>query len=184
MPKEITKKEGTQVLFNVAATYNPATALSDIEVGTPTDVAWTPTGLTTGQARASTKADLGANRAAAYSVIAAIEFSTAPVAGETCDFYWAPSAVSTAGTGNPGNVSGTDADYTGSPATLAEGLAQLMFIGSLFLTVDANIQVAEIGILYPPTRYGMMVMHNNTSDTTGDNVETAIALDPIIDEIA
>ena len=183
MANEVLVKEGTQILFNVAATYNPATALNDIEVPTPTDVDWTPDGITNGQARASDKVDLGATRAAKYSVIAAIEFATAPTTGNTVDFYWAPSAVSTAGTGNPGNVSGTDADYTGTPATLAEGLAQLMYIGSLVCTADANIQVAPIGILVSPTRHGTLVVDNNSGVTWGDNVETAVAFDPIIDEV-
>jgi len=184
MANAVTQKEGTQILFNVAANYNPVTALNDIEAGTPTDVALDLTSIAVAEARASTKVDLTANRAAAYAVTAAIEWATAPAAGNTVDLYWAPSAVSTAGTGNPGNVSGTDADYTGTPATLAEGLAHLIFIGSLILTVDANIQVATVGVFSPPTRYGMMVMHNNSADVTGDDVETAIAMDPIIDEIA
>ena len=183
MPNEVTQKVGTQILFNVAGTYNPV-ALSDIESGVATDVVWTPDGILTNEARASTKADLTANRAAQFAVMAGIEFATAPVAGETVDFFWAPSPNGTAGTGNPGGVTGTDADYTGTPATLAEGLALLMFIGSLIVTVDANIQVAHIGIFSPPHRYGMLVVRNNTSDTFGDNVETAVGFTPIIDEIA
>jgi len=185
MPNEVTRKEGTQILFNLAASYNPATALNDIEAGTPTDVAWTPDGVLTNEARMSVQADLGANRAAGYAVTVAMEWATAPVAGETYDIYWAASPVSTAGTGNPGYVTGTDVDYTGTPGTLAEGLAQLIFVGSLVCSVDANIQVQVVnGYFSPPHRYGSLVGHNNTSDTTGDSVESAVAFDPIIDEVA
>lgn len=185
MPNEVTRKEGTQILFNLAASYNPATPLNDIEAGTPTDVAWTPDALTLAQARSSDKVDLGANRAAGYAVTVAMEWATAPVAGETYDIYWAASALLDDGTGNPGNVTGDDLDYTGTPATLAEGLAQLIFVGSLVCTVDANIQVQTVnGYFSPPLRYGSIVGHNNTNDTTGDSVESAVAFDPIIDEIA
>ncbi len=185
MANAVTKKEGTQILFNNSANYNPATPLNDIEAGTPTDVLWNPDSLTLGQARASTGADLGVNRAAGYAVTVAMEFATAPTEGETFDIYWAASNTDADGTGNPGNVSGTDADYTGTPATLAEGLAQLIYIGSLICTADANIQVQVINEYFqPPTRYGMLVGHNNTSITTGDDVESAVAFDPIIDEIA
>jgi len=185
MANEITQKEGTQILFNTSATYNPGTALNDIEAGTPTDVDWNMDGLTTNQARESDKVDLGANRAAGYAVTVAMEWATAPVAGETFDIYWASSPVLTAGTGNPGYVAGTDADYTGTPGTLAEGLAQLIYVGSLICSVDAVTQVQVVnGYFRPPHRHGMLVGHNNTSDTTGDTVESAVAFDPIIDEIA
>jgi len=138
MPNEVLVKEGTQILFNTSASYAPATALNDIEAGTPTDVDWNPDGVLTNEARESDKVDLGATRAAGYAVTVAMEYATAPVAGETYDIYWAASPVSTAGTGNPGYVAGTDADYTGTPGTLAEGLAQLIYVGSLVLSVDAN----------------------------------------------
>jgi len=184
MANEVLVKEKTQILFNNSATYAPATALNDIEVGTPTDVQIDLTAILDTEARASTKADLGALRAAAYSVIAAIEMQATPVTGEVIEFYWAPSAVSVAGTGNPGGVTGTDADYTGSPATLAEGVAKLIFIGVMVMSADANIQVDFIGILVPPTRFGMLVVKNEAGATTGaDVVETAIAFDPIVDEV-
>ena len=184
MPNKVLVTEGTQILFNNPATYAPAAALSDIEVGTPTDVQIDLTAILDTEARASAKVDLGATRAAAYSVIAAIEMQATPVTGEIIEFYWAPSAVSTAGTGNPGGVTGSDADYTGSPATLAEGVAKLMFIGALVMSADAIIQVGFVGIIVPPTRHGMLVVKNEAGATTHtDVVETAIAFDPIEDQV-
>lgn len=176
---------GTQILFNNSATYAPAAALSDIEVATPTDVQIDLTAILTTEARASTKADFGAVRAPEYMVTAAIEMQATPTTGTTWDFYFAASAVSTAGTGNPGGVTGTDADYTGTPATLAEGLKKLIFIGSLDMSADAIIQVGNVGVFSPPTRYGCLVCHNKSGATSHtDVIETAIAFDPIIPDIA
>jgi|TARA_R100000049_G_C1929034_1_gene73126 hypothetical protein len=48
----------------------------------------------------SIKVGLGATRAARYSVFAAIDFTgETPTAGQTVDFYWAPSVSGTQATG-------------------------------------------------------------------------------------
>ena len=181
MASDVSLTVGAQILFNVAANYSP-TALNDIELGTATDVDWDWTGVLTLEARQSDKVDLGATRAPEYSVQAALEFATAPVTGETVDFYWAPSISGTAATGNPGFVTGVDADYAGGVADLAEGLKQLMFIGSLVCSADAttSVQVGQVGVFSSPTRYGTLVVVNNTSDTAGDDVESAVSFTPII----
>jgi len=183
MASDVSLTVGTQILFNLAASYNPANALTDIELGTPTDVALDLTDVAAGAAEQSVKADLGANRAPEYAVHAAIEFATEPVTGTTVDFYWSASPVSTAGTANPGYCTGTSAAYTGTPGTLAEGLKQLIGIGSLVCSADATgtIQMALIGTFSPPTRYGSLVVHNNTADAFhSDVVEMAVAFTPII----
>ena len=175
---------GQQVLFNNPASYAPAAALSDIEAASTSDVQIDLTAILTTEARASTKADLGAQRAPEYSVTAAIEMQATPTTGTTWDFYWAASAVAADGTGNPGGVTGTDADYTGTPATLAEGLSHLIFIGSLLMTADVSIQVGNVGVFSPPTQHGMLVCVNNSGATSHtDVIETAIAFDPIIPDI-
>lgn len=176
---------GQQILFNVAASYAPQPQ-NDLELGTATDVAWTFSGVTTGAARASSQADLGAAWAPEYAVHAAVEFATAPVTGETVDLYWCPSVNSTAASGNPGFVTGTDADYTGTPATLAEGLKQLTFIGSLTCSADATttVQMGIVGVFSPQCRYGTLVVVNSTSDTVhSDDVETAVSFTPIIPDL-
>ena len=182
---QVLVEAGQQILFNVAGSYSPAT-LSDIELGTATDVAFDLTDVAAAAAEASTKADFGATRAPEYAIHAAIEFATAPVTGETFDFYWAASVQSVAGAGNPGYVSGTSGAYTGTPGTLAEGLKQLMFIGSLVLGADATatIQMGFVGVFSPPTRYGMLVAVNSSSDAVhSDVVETAVSFTPIIPDI-
>ena len=189
MANQILVKDGVAgLLFSNASEYN-AVDLGDLE---NTDVAPTAVQLdlggtvTAGTARQATKADLGANRAPEFGVSASLEFATAPVTGETVDFYWSPSHSGTAGKGNMGQTTGADGAYDGGAATLAEGLAQLIFIGSLVCTADATtfIQTAFIGVFSPPDRYGILVVHNNTSDDYhSDAVEMAVAFDPIIPEI-
>lgn len=182
MPSNLTLTVGQQILFNIAGNYAPAT-LNDLEVGTATDVAFDLTTVAAAAAEASAKADLGANRAPEYAVHAAIEFATAPVTGTTCDFYWAPSGLAAAGAGNPGYVSGSSAAYTGTPGTLAEGLKQLMYIGSMVMGADATatIQMGFVAIFKPPSRYGCLVMVNSTADDThNDVVEQAVSFTPII----
>ena len=182
MPSDLSLTVGAQILFNLAGSYAPAT-LNDLELGTATDVAFDLTSVQSLAAEQSTKADLTATWAPEYAVHAALEFATAPVTGTTCDFYWAPSVQSTAGAGNPGYCTGATGAYTGTPGTLAEGLAQLMFIGSFVCGADATatIQAAFIGILSPPTRYGSLVMINNTADHLhSDAVEQAVSFTPII----
>jgi len=182
MPSDASLTVGAQILFNVAGSYAPAT-LNNLELGTATDVAFDLTSVAAAAAEASAKADLGANRAPEYAVHAAIEMAVAPVTGTTFDFYWAPSVNTTAGAGNPGWVSGASEAYTGTPGTLAEGLAHFKMIGQMVMSADATgtIQMAYIGKFSPPTRYGCLVVVNNTAQATHDDVvEQAVSFTPII----
>ena len=109
--------------------------------------------------------------------------AVAPVTGTTFDFYWAPSGLAAAGAGNPGFVSGASEVYTGTPATLAEALKHLDWIGSMVMSADATgtIQMAVIGVLKPTSRYGCLVIVNNTAQAThNDVVEQAVSFTPII----
>lgn len=176
------RQSAQQILFNVAANYDP-TALGDIEHGTATDVAFDLTSVADAAAEQSDKADLDEPWALEYAVQASLEFASAPTTGTTCDFYWAPSVSSSAATGNPGYVIGASGVYAGGVATLAEGLAQLIFIGSMVCSADATttVQTAHVGTLSPPTRYGTLVMVNNSGQAThNDVVEQAVSFTPIV----
>ncbi len=183
---DITLEVGTQLLFNDSSVYAPTVALGDIELATPTDVEMNLIAVADTEAYGSAKADLLANRALAYSVIAQLEMAATPTTGEVVNFYWAPSPVSVAGTGNPGYHSGLDADYDGTPGTLAEGLAQLQYIGSLICTADVAVQVAIINPRFVPSeRYGSLVVENQSGAVIAtDAVETAVAFTPIIGDVA
>ena len=176
-------------LFSNSTEY-AATDLGDLENTdtAPTAVQFDPAGSVTSQtARQSTKCTLPATRAPSYLVTASFEFATAPAVGDTVDLYWAPSHSATAGKGNMGSTTGVDGVYAGGAAELAEGLKQLMFIGSLVCSADATtfIQTGYVGTFSPPDRYGNLVAHNNTSDDYhSDGIETAVSFEPIIPDIA
>ena len=113
MPTEILQKVGTQIIFRDSADFLP-TAANDLSKGSPTFVQFDLTSLADGDLRQSAKVDLGATRAAQYSVAVVIEWNTAPAAGLAVELYWAPSPEEvTATDGNPGGTSGSRRDRWG-----------------------------------------------------------------------
>ncbi len=189
MANEVLQKEGTSFIY-ANSTYAPGAAAVNFlgvhEAASDIDLA----SLAFGAARQGTKKDLGAARARQIAVTACIEIAGDPLAGETIDFYWGGSKETTAGMGNPGNLTGVDAAYAGYTASsLAEGLAKLLYIGSLPLsimnTADAEFDMAFIGVFSPTHRYGSLVVVNNaTADNLhSDSVEMAVQFMPIVDEV-
>lgn len=126
------------------------------------DAAITTASLANNAARQSAKLDLGSTRAELYQVKANVEMAATPTAGNVIDIYWAPSTSATAATDNPGNVSGSDAAYSGYSSNLDASVKQLLFIGSFILTAQATstVQKAHVGFLAPPARYGSLVVYN------------------------
>lgn len=188
MPNEILIKVGTQLSFaDHAGDFAPA-AGTKLETGTPTDVDLATASVSDAAAVNSDKVDLGATRAAQYSVDAAIEFAATPTAGSTVDLYWSPSPISAAGNGNPGKPDGVVGAYTGDGAgTVAESVKQMQFIG-FFVSTDlptaTGVQVAHVGIFTPSQRYGQLVLVNNSGAALhSDDVETHVVMTPIVDEI-
>ena len=138
------------------------------------------------EAREGAIADLTATRAARFLVTARIEWATAPADNESLDVYMGVSLSGIAGTANPGELTGADADYTGSTgSSLAESLLQLDFVGSLMATNDATALVQQQSWIYSPgSRYVIPVAVNNTSDTLmSDAVEMSITMTPLVDEV-
>lgn len=183
MPNEVLIKSGTAIILADATDHSPATQQN---LGTRTaqiDL----TSLAAGSYRQSDKIDFGATRANRWNCTIAWEPTSAPTAGGTVDVYVAPSASATAGQDNPGNVVGTDGAYTayGVAATDAdECISQLVYIGSLVVSNDADVHVGNIGTYVPELRYGTIVVKNNTSVAHGgDAVESSIRLAPVIDEV-
>ena len=147
-------------------------------------------GLTSGvaddAAMNSDKADFGANRAPRLACFAAIEWFSVPTTGERVDLYmaWSPDATST--DANPGYVDGTDGDYTGTPATLDEGLAQLDFIGSVVASADVVVQVVKVATVVPAEQWGTLVVVNRSGAVIcgTDDIETSIVMHPMHDDVA
>lgn len=176
-----------QVSFAIHATYTP-TGGNIIELsGTKIEVELDLLNLLDTAAEQSAKADLGAVRARQYVVTCCIEYQLAdPTTNTVVEFYWAASSQSTAANGNPGYTTGVVGAYDGGSATLAEGVAQLQFIGVLVVSADQEFQIADIGVFSPTHRYGMLIVKNETNVTICDTdiIESAVVFTPIVDDIA
>lgn len=142
--------------------------------------------LAAAAARQGVKVDLGATRAARYDVTLRVEYDVAPTSGNICSLWWAASPSTTAGTANPGGVSGTDAGYTGTAGdSLADSILQLQHIGDLVCTSDAATVVNQQSWTFFPTeRYGSIVVFNEADQALeGDDIEMSIIFNPVIDEV-
>lgn len=185
---EALQKAGTQLSFADHAGDFLPTAANDLEQGTPTNVQLQYTGVVDGAFVNSTKADFGVNRAAQFSVMSVIEWGSAPVAGVTVNYWWAPSPDSVNANGNPGGVDGVDGAYVGYGAAAVdadEARGQLLYIGSLVATADSGIQVAYIGTFSPPERFGCLIIKNASGVTFfTDDVEMHTVVTPIIDDVS
>ena len=169
-----------QISFATHASLSPAAA-NVMEVGTPTEVELSLLNLADTAAAMSAKFDLGAPRAPWYTVRACLEWQVAaPTTALVVEFWVAWSNQSTATVANDAYVSGSDAAYTGSPATLVEGLSQQKIIGVQVATADIEFQISTIGILIPVSRFGVLTVRNLAGQVLCDTdiVETNIVFDP------
>ena len=151
MANEILVKTGTPICWSAtdySSTGSGITRTHDLDLDSLADT----------KARQGVKASLGATRSAQYAVLAGVELSAAPTAGEVIEYYWSASYSSGAGVGNAGGASGTDAAYKDGEE--AEWVKQLEFLGCLTVTADSTgvVQRQVIGRFCPPTRYGMPVV--------------------------
>ncbi len=183
----VKEKTGAQFVFADHATdFVGGASGTSLEQAGSTDVQLDTTSVGDGAARESTQADLTANRAAEYTLDGAVEIAATPTTGERIDCYWNGSPDATAGDGNMGYTVGVDGAYAGGVATLAEGLAQLQFIGSFIASADATgtVQVSEIGTFSPKHRYGSLVVVDETGAAFhSDAVETHFSLTEVLPDI-
>jgi hypothetical protein len=183
LPDKIKITRGTTLVFSNSGEYSPTDAGQP--TGTAADIDLQSLG-TSGAARQSAKMDLGsATLDVEYEMTAYIEWHSAPTAGGSVDFYVGFSTSATAGDGNPGNLSGTDAAWQGYGADTASGtevLPQLQYVGSLVAAADADIQVGTVGVFRARARYMMLVVVNNSSVAlcNTDAIETGVAVTPLI----
>lgn len=144
--------------------------------------AWTGKSVTNGNGRQGVKGDLGAAWARRWSVMLTSAVGSAATAGLEIELYWAPSDSATAGTNNPGGVSGTDATFNTTPS---EYKRQLIPIGSLILSNNAGTGVQKQYFdFYPPTRYGSPVMVNSSGQTlSGTDADHTITMTPVEENV-
>ena len=190
MANEVLVKQGTtQLRFFVTGSFSPVDPATNYTVGTPNDAGvLTLTGVLDTEGRQSTKVDLGTTRAARYSVFGTIDFTAlSPSATGSIDYYWAPSASTTAGTGNIAGNSGVDGDAPDGALgtiTLTEFVLQCQFIGSLRTHDGGVVQNGYVGTFSPAERFGQLVVVNNGGATfMADDVEMHQVMNPIVDEI-
>lgn len=176
-----------QISFaNHAGDFSP-NATNSLEQGTPTDIELVLLNLADDAAAESAKFDCGVNRPPRYACAACFEWQVAaPTTGERIDLFVGWSSDATAANGNPGFLSGSAAAYTGTPATLDEGLAQLDFIGSQICTADIEFQISLVGIVVPKERYGILVVVNRGGQVLcdTDDIDSHVVFTPITDDVA
>jgi len=170
MANEVLVKTGTPIVWKAAGG----------------DYAITLASIANAAARQGAKGDLGANRAARWSVLVEINMDVAPAAGAFIEFWWSASPSAVAATQNTGACSGADAAYAGSAGgTVDQTKYQLQLIGSLVLTPDADAVVQRQEFAFMPLqRYGMPVLVNKGGQALeGDDDSHSITLTPIVDEV-
>ena len=185
LPDSLKTSVGTIIVLADTTDHSPATANN---LGTRTDQI-DCTDLVAAAARQSAKLDFGANWDQDFTLGAAIEWEVTPeiAADEVVNFYigWSPSG--TAGTANPGGLSGSDAAYTGySAGSLAASLKQLDFIGSMVMdnviTTDQTQIDTAISAFRPRHRHGILVVENKAASAAfhSDMVETSFLIQPLV----
>lgn len=175
---------GTAIILADTTDHAPA---ANYNLGTRTDQI-DCTDLAAGAARQSTKFDFTANMDVEYVLASCVEWETTPeiAAGETLDFYMGYSHSVTAAVGNPANLSGSDAAYTGiTGGTLAASLKQLVFLGSQVMDNVINTDMPQVdtavATFTPRSRYGILVVYNAAASAAlhSDMVETSFRLQPL-----
>ena len=179
LPDSFKVVRGTTFVFSNSGEYVP-TVIAGAPTGTDADIDLGALG-TAGVARQSIKLDIGSVNLDDVEIAAYIEWHSAPAAGGAVDIYLGWSDNATAGSKNPGNLSGTDAVYQGYGADTASGteaLKQLTFVGSLIATADATVQYQIVGVVPQKARYVCLVVVNNSSVNLAntDAIETCVTL--------
>jgi hypothetical protein len=146
------------------------------------DYLYTATSVANDAARQGGKGDLGASWAREHNVAYETKMTSAPSNGKFIEIYWCESTSATAGTDNPGNLSGAD----GSVSNPDEIKLQLTYLGALPLSNATGTGVQRKNFsLFPRTRYGFPVSVNKGgvahSDTAADH---KFVVTPIRDEIS
>ena len=183
---------GTQLRFCVAGSFSPADPATDHSIAGMDDVLLTQASLGNNAARQSSKADLGSGAATwaqRWALHAAVDFTgETPSANGRVDYYWAPSTHATAANGNIAGNSGVDGaapDGALGSITLDEFLLQCIYIGSLRTHDGAVVQNGFVGYLVPPSRYGQLIVVNQSGDVLeADDVENAAWLTAMLDQVA
>jgi hypothetical protein len=184
-----TPMDGTpkQIVFaDHAGDFSP-TAANDLRITTDgtfeLDVEFNPGALANAAYYQSAKFDFGALWALGYRSRLAVELAATPTAGNTISVWLAPSHSGTAGTGNAGGVSGAKSAYTGYSSNAAASVKQLVLASVFTVTTQATatVQVLEGWNVYPPSRYGSIVLLNSSGAAFhSDDAEFNLVFNPLV----
>lgn len=187
-----TEMDGTPkqiVLADHAGDFSP-TAANDLrktsDGSQDLEVQLSMASLANGSYRQSAKFDFGENWATEYQCRGAFELAATPTAGRTINCFLAYSQSATAGTGNSGNASGSDAAYTGYSSNAAAAVLQLHQISAFVVTGQAAATVQEIeGWTFAPRgRYACLIVQNDVGSAfDSDDIQTHIVLNPVALEV-
>lgn len=173
-----------QITFaDFAGDFNPAAA-NDLRHASVADldVQMALAGIANNTAWQSAKFDFGAVRGP-MQARCVFEFAATPTADNVCELWMGYSQHATAGTGNPGALTGSSAAYSGYSSNLTASLKHLEFIGEFVCTAQATatVQVGKGGGLFiPKARYGILVVVNKSGAAFhSDDVESHVVLDPL-----
>lgn len=187
MANEILVKVGGQLTFADHGTdFAGGAAKTSLEQVGSSDVQINLKDVADTAGRESAKVDLGAVRAARYSVVASFEFAATPVSGDSVEIFWAPSPEAAAANGNINSIDGVDAAAPSGVGTIGELTTVCQFIGVFVCTNDPtpSVQTAYVGTFSPAERYGILVVKNESGAAFhSDAVEIHIVFNPIIDEV-
>ena len=184
---EILRKLKIEYSFQ-SSVYVP-TGNNDLSSGSPTVVDLSldegGTGLADQAAVNSDQLDLGAVWPEELIAIACLEWFAAVTTGKGVNFFWSPSGNSGVGVGNPGSPDGVDGLYAPSGFTDDEGIKQMIFIGSHINNGNIAPQIAVVGIFSPPTRFGQLVVFNDSGTLLcgTDDIESSVLLYGYIPDI-
>ena len=175
---------GTAIIF-ADSTHSPA---ANYNLGTRT-IQIDCTDLAAGAARECVKFDFGATWATEMVLASCVEWETTPevAAGDRLDFHIGYSHSATAAVGNPANLTGADAAYTGmTGGTLAGSIVSIPFIGSHIMDNTINTDMpqvdTDVATFTPRARYGILVVHNpstNAAALHSDMIETSFRIQPL-----
>jgi len=182
MATNILETLGTQIVLLDTASFTNTESESLVRAGATTGLMPLESTIADAAAVESATVDLGSTFATRFRVGAALEFSSAPTAGEAVYLYggFAP----TTGAFGGGLTAGASGAYAGTSAsTVGESVKQLDLIGVFVCTDDGpgTVQIANnCGEFTAGNRYMKVVLRNEAGQSIAPSGGNHIVIDPII----
>lgn len=170
-----------QICLALHSSLSPS---NDLRVsGSETDVNLTFNALADGSYRQGVKIDFGAHYALHYHAKLAADLAATPTNGDAILLYMAWSTSATAGTGNSGGASGTDAAYTGIASNAGDSILLVDHVSTFICTDDVALQVIDGWSFVPKARYGCPIVRNESGAAfASSDANSHLVLNPMVPE--